>query len=157
MRLLFTLLLVGLFADVNSAQTAPSNNPAQPFAIEITAPSRVKAGSDVLIAVRLINTLTQTVNLGTESFVQGQLDARFEYECRDKAGKSVSRAYPNAGSMGDRPLIILKPGESHKEEVNITTACDLSKPGQYLIQVSRSLPDDQRVIKSNRVTVVVTP
>jgi hypothetical protein len=70
------------------------------------------------------------INLGAESFVHGELDSRFDYDCRDESGKSVKKSYPAMSSIGDRPIITLKAGESHQEEVNLTTACNLDKPGR---------------------------
>lgn len=161
MRLLFLFLFVNMLSgDVNAPQTVPNKKTEELFAIDINSPTpTVKAGAQVRLTVRLTNTHDRKINLGTESFVHGEVDARFQYDCRDAAGRSVSRNYPNLGSMGDRPMIILKPGESHKEEINLLTACDLSKPGQYQIQLSRALPEDpqQQMVKSNKITVNVSP
>lgn len=117
----------------------------------------VRPDAPVRLTVRLTNTSNHEINLGTESFVHGGVDARFQYDCRDQAGHSVARDYPLMGSIGDRPMIILKPRESHTEKVEIRPACDLTNPGQYEIQLSRGLPRDQsNIVISNTITVNVT-
>jgi len=57
------------------------------------------------------------------------------------------------------PFATLKPGEVRDDQVAITSACDLSQPGKYRIQVSRLDPNDpqHRPVTSNKITVKVKP
>jgi hypothetical protein len=52
----------------------------------------------------------------------------------------------------------LKPGEAQAGTATITRLYDLSRPGNYTIQVSQPLSDNPEdgVVKSNTITVTVT-
>jgi len=155
MKPTFTLLVLGL----GGALLATSAQTARPLSVSVS-PSHLtlKTGSHVYVTVRLSNTSDHEINLGTETFVYGGVDARFQYDCRNENGISVTREYPVMGSMGDRPMIILKPGMAHTEKIDIGPACDLSAPGEYHVQLSRAIPGDQNdPAKSNEIIVTVTP
>jgi len=51
----------------------------------------------------------------------------------------------------------LKPGESVSEVTNLARWVDFSQPGEYVIQVSRNIGDDEKqgVVKSNIITITV--
>ena len=51
----------------------------------------------------------------------------------------------------------LKPGESVSNITNVARWPDFSKPGEYVIQVSRHVNDDEKqgVVKSNTITITV--
>lgn len=88
----------------------------------------------------------------------GDVDARFKYDCSNEAGQSVARTYPELGNLGDRPMVILKPGEIHTETIDIGRPCNLGKPGRYEVQLSRDLPkSESNPVKSNRIKVIVSP
>ena len=50
-----------------------------------------------------------------------------------------------------------KPGEQSTEVVAVNDLYDLSKPGQYTIQVRRWDDETKTWVKSNTITVTVTP
>ena len=53
----------------------------------------------------------------------------------------------------------LKPGESADSVTGVSPEYDMSRPGQNVIQLSRPISDnpDDGVVKSNKVTITVTP
>jgi hypothetical protein len=56
-------------------------------------------------------------------------------------------------------LCNLKPGETITNDSRISWLFDMSRPGKYVIQVSRTIPEDDKssVVKSNSITVTVIP
>lgn len=158
MKSLTTALLIGTaFA---AAWATGRKQTSQPFSIEISAPTApVKAGSDVYLKVRLINTSNREVVLGDEVTQWMGADPRYGYQCHDSGGKAVNRSYPVVGSLGDHPVATLKPGEKYEHSVRVSSACDLTRPGKYRIQLSRSDPSDSKrvIVRSNEITVTVKP
>jgi hypothetical protein len=157
MRTLALLIVGGAAAFLNAAQSTPPKRAEQPFSITIT-PERVevKAGAEVDLKVRLTNTSNRDIGPRGIFYAQG-LDTSYRYDCRDASGKSVAKEIFAMGGLGDVPS--LRPGESRDSTAQITNACDLSRPGKYEIQASRSIPDDPKhqAIKSNKVTITVLP
>jgi hypothetical protein len=111
---LTSVLLLGLLP---TAMVATSSS--QTFSITVS-PSQVetKSGSPIRITVRLANTSDSEINLGAEAFMFGGVDARFKYDCRNESGQSVAKTYPELGNLGDRQMVILKPGEIHTETID---------------------------------------
>ena len=54
-------------------------------------------------------------------------------------------------------LVSLKPGEDWRNTLRVSDLYDLSKPGQYTIQVRRWDYETRTWVKSNTVMVTVTP
>lgn len=161
MRLVLAFLLLSqLVTGSIMAHAIQVNSTPVPISIHINLRSpSVQQGSAVRVTIRMTNTSNRTVTLGAEFFVHGELDSRFDYDCRDESGKSVKKSYPITTSVGDRPIITLKPGEGHEEDINLANACNLEKAGRYRVQLSRTSPEDpqQQTIKSNTITVNITP
>jgi hypothetical protein len=128
------------------------------FSIEISAPNpRVRAGSPISLNVRLRNLSDR--EMGLPWLPSESVDPDYIYLCYNAAGKWFAKDHPSTGSMGDHPATILKPGAIHEQVVAITSACDLSQPGEYRIQLSRVDGDDpaRHIVNSNTVTVTVEP
>jgi hypothetical protein len=58
------------------------------------------------------------------------------------------------GKLVDVPV---KTGKSFTYPLNVNELYDLSHPGKYTIQVQRMDPDSKVLVKSNTITVTVTP
>jgi hypothetical protein len=128
------------------------------FSIEIGAANpAVKAGSPISLTVRITNASDREMMVHWSP--NGSPDPGYIYLCYNSAGRTFVRDHATMGSMGDQPITSLKPGKTHEEVVPISSACDLSQPGEYLIQLSRIDPDDpnRHVVKSNTITVTVMP
>jgi len=151
----FLLILVAL-VTFNSAfgQTAK-----QPFTITIsTDKPTVVAGSHVYIKIKLTNTSDHTVDRST-AYSNG-LDRQYLYDVCDENGNSVEKPGEhhelNGVSLATGELA---PGETANGETRITTLYDLTKPGQYTVQLSRFIGKDEKqgVVKSNTITITVVP
>ena len=58
------------------------------------------------------------------------------------------------------PCVLLKPGGSNSFDSYIGRRNDMSRPGKYMIQVSRFISGTRKedgVVKSNTITVTVVP
>jgi len=157
MRVLMALLLIAA-----SAGTGGGAQSAAPFSITIsTDKPTVKAGSDVYVEIRMTNTSNHSVDCTHQS--QDFLDRSFEYEVRDGSRKLIPKLERNVPLESDgvsgSPRSI-KPGETCEAFGGyVSHPYDMSRPGEYTIQVSRRISGNPRdgVVKSNRITITVTP
>lgn len=127
------------------------------FSVQISTSSpEVKAGSPVVVNIRLTNTSTRDLGFGAP-LPSMTFDRHYTYACESSRGGNV--AYYSPVELDAPPLITVKPGESHDEQVAISSACDLSQPAQYRLQVSRYNPNDpkQGLVRSNEISVTVKP
>lgn len=148
-----TLMMVAL--------AVAQENVKQPFTITITTDTPViKAGAPLLIKSQLTNTSGQDLNVSGGIDRDTGLKSNHIFDVRDKAGNSVTKkSHKQVGPLtGSVVFGTLKQGESSVHVEDVSRAYDLSRPGQYVIQISRPIPSDpQQVVKSNKITVTVTP
>jgi hypothetical protein len=71
---------------------------------------------------------------------------------KGKDGRNYARI--RGGSMY---LIYLNPGQSRKDELDVSESYILTHPGKYTIQVQRADDESKSVVKSNTVTVTIDP
>jgi len=66
---------------------------------------------------------------------------------------------PDPLEGGSVILLNIQPGETDKDIVHVSNRYEFDKPGKYLVQVEYELPESLGggVIKSNTITVMVTP
>ena len=73
----------------------------------------------------------------------------------------LAEAPPDPSSMAAAraagTLVSLDPGQDWRNTIRVSDLYDLSKPGQYTIQVRRWDDETKTWVKSNAVTVTVTP
>jgi hypothetical protein len=144
------------------AQTKPLS-----LSIETDNPS-VKPGVEISIKILLKNNTDQSIRL---SKMKTSGDGSFEYKVdvervdhdvvakkyvEKLRRKEVQLAIPPVGSV---QFFTIQPGETDKDSVNISNRYEFDKPGKYLVQIERALPEDLGggVIKSNTITITVTP
>jgi hypothetical protein len=119
-----------------------------------------KVGSDIGINIEKINASRSDQDCSSAwSNVTG-LDEMYEYDVRDKSGNpvakhSIERPMPYTRGPGTR---ICKPGEAGGSgSISISRLYDLSRPGEYSIQISQPAPGyNEGVVKSNVIIVAVT-
>jgi len=123
----------------------------------------VKAGSDVFVKVHLTNTSKRKLSLGIDKDSRTNVDFFHQYGVRDSNGNLAQKrtiVHPEIGSTGHGwPARILKPRESMDiTGDDISRLYDLSQPGAYTVQLSRTVSGDPKdgVVTSNTITVVVT-
>jgi hypothetical protein len=145
---------------------APANAqpPQPPFSITISAETtEVKTGSEVFITIQMKNISDHEVDC-TKAFRNGWDDA-YHYDVRDSHGNLAERKLLAPGHPEIKEDLsiwpcILKPGESNSFDSYIGRRNDMSRPGKYVIQVSRFIVSGHKesgVVKSNTITITVTP
>ncbi len=134
-----------------------------PFSVTITADRPVvKAGSQVIINVKLTNTSKRDIACDVAYNDILGMDTYDKYDIRDGRANVVEKntiAHPELGGRSIRPACTLKPGESKVIGSDvISIAHKLGRPGEYTIQMSRAVSDNPRdgVVKSDKITVTVT-
>lgn len=157
MRLTTTLMAFGISCGMLVAQDA--GNSADPFTITISVDQpRIKAGSEAWITVKMTNTSDHEVDC-TAMLVNG-VDRRFHYDVEDESGKPMRKQdlhpenYP-----GSVQMCTLEPGHSVSHQTRISWLDDLTKPGEYTVQLSRGAgeTEEEGTVKSNKITITVTP
>jgi hypothetical protein len=151
-RLFFLISFASMFVW---AQTAPSS--VQPFSITISGPTEeVRAGKSVEIKIRLTNTSNHELNLPI--FHASGMNISYNYDVRDNSGSLVEKKNKGQRSMGSSTQRVVEPGESVEDASIISRVFDIDRPGQYVIQVSRTISGDAKdVVKSNSITIKVIP
>jgi hypothetical protein len=159
MKTLMRRLTFALLAPVALASVLVAQEPGkQPFSITISTDSpKVETGSDVDIRIKLFNTSDQAVDCSR--WDSNGLDRRYIYDVRDEDGKSVEIPGEHHELRGGswRGPCELAPGESTNSGSRLSALYDFSKPGQYLVQVSRYIGTNEKrgVVKSNTITITV--
>src|SRR6266403_5108418 len=136
-------------------------SPDQTLSLVITpAHQTVSAGSEVKIKTKLTNSSDHVV-----TFFDTNFDCDYPTEVRDDKGNPAPqtpyrRELKCSERLGDTRniLVTLKPQESIDEEIVVNKLYDLSRPGDYLIQVSRTVPKKLGggSIKSNTIMITLT-
>ena len=89
------------------------------------------------------------------------VDPNYLFEIRDQVDNPAPlRAYEHPELATGQPISrSLKPGESFTDEQEVSRLIDMSRPGNYVIQVSRRASENKKdgVVKSNIITVRITP
>ena len=163
--------LLTLAALVASAAAAPSQqsgsaqgaNPT--FSLSITATQDViKARSAITVKVVLTNISDHKIGF---LWFRGDAGGDDLLNVRDSQGNPV-RPAPRTwvGEDGRHYARIrhhgafydyLEPGQAEKGELDVSKSYILTQPGKYMIQVQRTDDESKSVVKSNTVTVTVTP
>jgi hypothetical protein len=159
LAILIVLAVGGLAQQPGSAQ---AGNPTISLSIS-SAQDTVKSGSPITVKVAITNVSGHRIGFPWLS------DAGWNFELivRDSHGNPVSPASRNArrkdGRLdvkirtGEGVAHYLQPGESETHEFNVSDLKNLAQPGEYTIQVQRADPETKVVVKSNMITVAVTP
>ena len=145
------------------------------FSIDISGPKTVKAGAPIEIKVTLTNTSDHSIdfmahepeelNYSTEVFksngelagytTQGHFIATGTCKVQDADPKG-----PCLADLGRPAVVSLRPSGKYITWITVTDQFLLNNPNDYSIRVSRSTagdPKDRVLVKSNALTVTVTP
>jgi hypothetical protein len=182
MRLLVACILVTMLPTISNtavAQTAVVASEAKPrtekaaTSISISAfHDPVKAGSPVSVIVTLTNNSKEDIQLGRllsgsdskidvrDSNGNPPPDTRFGYIHNGHVAQSdldPSRVYVD--DLKDSGVgVIVKAGQSTTWGIVVTRFYVMSLPGKYSIYIERADPADPKtILKSNTITVTVTP
>jgi hypothetical protein len=171
---LFCLLAAFVAISGSAIAQDPSARAAeQPFLATIQAESpatrngeeryTLKVGSELFITVHLTNVSKHVLAFDYDKDSRTGVSFAHRYEVRTCQGKSAQKraiSHPEIGSTGHGwPDQVVKPGESMDiGGDHISGLYDLSRPGEYTIQLLRAISDDPKrgFVKSNTITVTVT-
>lgn len=158
MKILLSLLLLGSIASPAAIdQIASTTSTKVPFSISICARhTEIRAGTPVEIRIRFTNTSDHEIS-ASQFYVDGGLNSGYDYYVLDANGKSAKKKeIVMAGSLD---LASLNPGESRDDGSLVSRAYDMTRPGKYVIQVSRRVSSNPKdgVVKSNKIVVTLTP
>jgi len=135
-----------------------------PFSIAIsTAHDSIKVNSEPMLQIDLTNTSGHEIRIA-KSPGDSEAEFQFDIEVRDPNGNPAQEtAYlrklkdKNTLKWWSRISLTLAPGESLKDTALIGKLFDLSQPGKYTVQVSRTVPPQlgRGVVKSNVISFTV--
>jgi hypothetical protein len=158
-----------------NAQPASSTAVQPPLSITITSPTgkSVKSGSPIGLVVASTNTTGHNILLWGNKAGEEQAGSAYQIDIqkvngatppdtsfghRAKARVDVPRNSSSAqfvDQSGEK--LVLKPGESWWDTMTVNDLYDVRQPGDYTIQVERFDPATKTMVKSNTITVTVTP
>lgn len=161
--LLAVLLNVSLVCRCQSPATNQVSQPA--FSIALTAlHDVVKTREEIRVRAVVTNISKNEIALGRSSDDRGEFE--FTIEIHDSQGKtpSLTEYGKTLKGEGEVPLILpyggdshLHPGESFRSEIVVTKIYDLKQPDDYTVQLQRKDIPSEKIVKSNSITVTVTP
>ncbi|HET6143080.1 MAG TPA: hypothetical protein VFE02_06195 [Candidatus Acidoferrales bacterium] len=165
-RFLFFAILTLYLTRSVAAQSPPSPS----FSIAISAvQNTAKAGSEIKITALLKNVSEH--DLGIARTTGGhRADSFYTLEVRDQSGnltpKTVLRREIEEHGTANGEIVLLggsvfthtlKPNKILEGGIVVTNSHDLSKPGRYTIQCQRFDEETKTIVKSNKLTMTVTP
>jgi hypothetical protein len=146
----------------------PPPPPKQPFTVKISSVQDVfKSGSEIRLQIAITNITDSDIAISraiddTSAEVGGWTIEVWDDTDKAPPETQYQRLLRGEG-LPDEPLewsVImgsLSPGETFKDAMIVTKFYDLSKPGKYSIQVQRIDPTSKVAVKSDKITVTVTP
>ena len=167
-----TAVCIPTTSRAQNAKTAQSSPP--PFSLTIRAEQpTVKAGSPVWVHATMENKSDADLSVFRAN-AEDQGGWVYDVNARDEKGgkppethfyrrrqghltpEEVDREPINI-FPGGGPTYPLKPGKTIEDRVNVSKLYDLSHPAKYTIQFRRLDPGSKSFVKSNEITVTVTP
>ncbi|MFB3915521.1 MAG: hypothetical protein ACE14M_02250 [Terriglobales bacterium] len=128
----------------------------RPFTLVISTPEEtIKAGSQVRLDYVLTN--------GSQELLIDNALTKYDIQVRDSQGNLApltlsGRELRRKMGQGGGPRITLQPGDDVRGPfAYIEKIYDLTRPGTYTIQVARFDDDSKVLVKSNTISVMVTP
>jgi uncharacterized protein affecting Mg2+/Co2+ transport len=172
--LLTAILTVFLICLLGANSRQAAREPAPSFSLTITVQhTAVKPNSAIPVKVKLVNLSDHSLPTDVNPVLAG-----YAVEVRDKKDKPalMTRRYWNATGRKapkeqvvegtDNPNVVgygqtgklgvVPPGKASEFTIDIRDFYDLSRPGDYTVQLSRGDPDSGTSVKSNKLTITVS-
>ena len=154
---------------IATVQTSPAAE-SSPLALSIaTSQHSVPLGSEIHVSAVLTNKSDHKIQLTKMSAAGAQ---NFEYKVNvhliDQS-RTVNRAFSERVRRNEETqkktftgsimFIDIGPGETHRDEISISNRYQIDKPGRYIIQVERELPQNMggKTLRSNEIEIDVAP
>ena len=166
-----TILVIACacFCTCSRAQnTTKTQNVTASFSVTISPEElTVKAGSPVWVVATIENKSNHDVRVYRA--ISSDMDQGgwvYTVDVRDNKGvaspetrfyRIVQDRDPDVTMKKSGGSTKLKPGETMTDRVNVSKLYDLNQPGKYTIQFQRLDPETKTFVKSNEITVTVTP
>jgi hypothetical protein len=142
----------------------PARNPEASFSIVIRASQDVvKIGSPISVEVTKTNQSNHVIN---NSKVRS-VSPPYEIDIKDDQGNSrpETESFRQAKKSREADLSHsfsvaygnLKPGESDRDRIDLNGYYDVGLSGTYTIQLHQFDSETKKIVKSNTITVTVTP
>jgi hypothetical protein len=135
------------------------------FGISITiSQNTIRTGANLQLQIKVKNISDHDLSLFVP-FDETGIAQMFDVNVRDSAGASVPETAVGMhvhGKTAEPPLIsgpvkTISPGKEIDRNTDLTRIFDLAKPGTYTVQVTRMDFDQKVLVKSNIITITVTP
>jgi hypothetical protein len=139
---------------------AAQNATEQPLTITISAltPS-VKAGSDMWVVVKITNHSTEGLDESESISGLTSLDPNLVFDVHDTRGNPIAKKVYERPERATRQNVnrSIWSGATLTQQQNISRFYDVTQPGSYVVQVSRSPSrgPTSGVVKSNKLTIKV--
>ncbi len=162
-RLAVLALLIVVTATECLAQKSSGQ---QPFTLTIAVDqTTIKVGSQIRLRITLTNTSGQDLLIGRGNGDARAAEAGYRIEVLNEKGKNPPETKYQRVIKGEEdgifwssPIgITLQSGKTYEDGMIVNDFYDLSQPGTYTIQVQRTDHQSKILVKSNKVTVTVTP
>jgi hypothetical protein len=170
MRILTGLLLLVMSMAAPGTGSAQGTRPS--FSVTISVPQEVVAhGSEVKVTIILKNTSNRDIAI-PRSPADDQGESHNKLTVRDEEGNLVAdkatipaRTDKEKGTQSEVVnlrmetiiLFTVKPGDSLKDGIVLSNVYETLSAGKYSLQVERIDDTTKTVVKSNTITLTVTP
>jgi hypothetical protein len=171
LRLSSLAILLAVATGIASSQGTGASSQKQALWLDVSAVQEiVKSGSPVKVKATLTNKSNQDIPLfflsGEDGGGSFTVDVR-----RDEDGKLARETRLGNVRNGHADPLTMTPGETNRSgvwfdlkpakpltiEVNISKLYDLISPGKYVVRIEAYDPGTNQEVKSNPLTVTVTP
>jgi len=166
MRRITRLALLAASVVLAAASCLSQTSASQPFTIAIAAVQRdFKVGVEIRVRITLTNTSGRELLVGRAKGDARAEEAGYRIEVVNERGKNPPETKYQRVVKGEADDILVsspvgftvQPGKTFEDAMIANKFYDLSQPGKYKIQVQRTEPATGILVKSNTITVTVTP
>jgi hypothetical protein len=169
MRILFIGTATLIFGVLSSLATAFGAEPELSLKLSV-AQGVARVGAEVRIKIVLTNMTDHEILIGRYNHPDGP-EFEYRFDVRDSQNREVpltkyGRALNGTPDSGDERhdcgdcssfVETVEPHQTTYDEIVISKIYDLSKPGKYIIQVSRQQAEaSHMIVKSNTITLTIS-
>ena len=158
-----------ILAIIRSLKFLSSTHQNAPFLLQVAPQNAVepgtatwKVGTPVCVTLTLKNSSRRVLHFALSNPVLDYVMTVRKSKTDEPVGVTDSfREVQNQSRQGRAPtpnvLVTLKPKETRPETIEISRFYDLTRPGQYTVQIERGLPPElgKGIFESNTLTVTI--
>ena len=165
--ILAVIATTGISAELRAQAPKLTQSERPPFSVTISSKEPVvKSGSIIWVDATVKNTSDEVISVGSTAPVEFAYDIDVWTDKSARAPETkLGRRRNNRTTPEDETMVILsdsaesplKPGKTLTDHVNVSKMYDLSQPGKYTIEFRRLDEETKTFVKSNKITLTVTP